>query len=178
MFKRALITLLLLSTTATFAEFKGNMDTVYIKKFDQVLSRARDFDEDKYLLASYDARIFGSSAIGSTYPGENVKIVLRITNDYNGTMISHAEENTRAIAAESCVNMANQLRLSSKKKWALKMSVPSSTGTYDAESNTRTYIVGMKYVYDTQWHLGFDCELTKAKGARIVTGGNGGITSG
>lgn len=178
MFKpSAFIVLVTLATTAQ-ANFRFDMDTIYMTNFDRVVSKARNFDDNHYVISSYEARILGDATYGSSHLGEKVHVNFQIVNEFYGNAYQYASEDSRAVAAESCLNMANQLRLSGNTELALKMMVPKHSGQFNAGTNTRTYTVshsGDKNVADL--HMQFECELTKKPSRTSVIDGGSGIIS-
>lgn len=150
-------TLTFLSLSATAA------DTFYIKDFEHVISKSRIYDEQGYLVGNYEARFVGKALLGSTNPGKKIDIRLRTKVEYYGDALSHAQEIVRTTGAESCLNMANQLRLSGNNTLALKMTVPEK-GLVDDIPGVIEYMVNHIDGDAIHHHMGFECELVLPPG--------------
>jgi hypothetical protein len=151
----ATLTFLSLSATAS--------DTFYIKDFEHVVSKTRILDEQGYRIGNYEARFVGKALMGSTNPGKKVDIRLRTMIEYYGEALSHAQEIVRTTGAESCLNMANQLRLSGNNSLALKLTVPSKA-IVAPHAGAIQYIVDHDDGDTVHHHMGFECELVLPPG--------------
>lgn len=157
MFKKSFAALLALTA------FSATADTIFIKDIERAISTNRIFDEQNYILGSYEARIIGETVLGSSHPFEKVDIRLRTLIEYYGDELDRSEEIVRSIGAEACINMANQLRLSSNTKLALKITLPS-VGDRDAATDTRSYLIDHKDGSVSHHHMKFECELVAPPG--------------
>lgn len=152
-----LATLACLSLTATAS------DTFYIKDFSHAISKTRILDDQGYRVGNYEARFIGKSLMGSSQPNKNVDIRLRTLIEYYGDGLSHSQEVVRTVAAESCLNMANQLRLSGNNTLALKLTIPSKS-LVNQNAGTIDYIVDHQDGDAIHHHMGFECELVLPPG--------------
>lgn len=153
----AIATLTLTSVSAMAA------DTLYIRDFDNVISKTRIIDDEGYRIGNYEARFVGKTLTGSSHPNKMVDVRLRTMIEYYGSDLSHSQEVVRTAGAESCLNMANQLRLSANNTLALKLTIPS-VGVANQETAAREYLVDHFDGDVSHNHMGFECELVLPPG--------------